>query len=287
MGGVKFQTSASTALNPYAEAILFAPDIVSFTKRGWTRCAELSAAAVQDKSKANGFNKAVAAIQISWFFSQLPSRLATSIVISPLEWFTLAYVVCAFAMYAFWWDKPFDAQTPLVMYPDASLSAGKTSTMEACIFTQQHCLGTSHILHGTLRPYWSDTGMSGEGNEVSFLWLSSNTPMTMAMAISTVLFGACHLCGWNYPFPTTLESSMWRSASIFCVCIPLIVLAIQWRRSYPIGLKKRLQRGIVAALVLIYVLGRFFLLFEVIFALRCAPPQIYKAVPWAQHIPHI
>ena len=284
MGGVKFQTSASTALNPYAEAILFAPDIVSFTKRGWTRCAELSAAAVQDKSKANGFNKAVAAIQLFWFFSQLFGRLATSIVISPLEWFTLAYVVCAFAMYAFWWDKPFDAQTPLVMYPDPSLPAGKTSTMEACVFTQQHRLGTSHVLHGTLRPHWSDTDMIGENNEVSLLWISSSTPMAIAMAISTVLSGACHLCGWNYPFPTTLESSMWRSASIFCVCIPLIVLA---RRSYPIGLKKRLGRRVVAALVLIYLIGRFFLLFEVFFALRSAPPQIYKAVPWAQHIPHI
>ena len=286
MGGVKFRTSRTP--NAYAEAILFAPDVIDYANRGWTQFKELSIATVEDKSKASGFNKAVASIQIFWFFSQLLGRLASNIVVSPLEWFTLAYVVCAFAMYGFWWHKPFDVQTPLLVYPDPLLSTGKTSTLDACIFTREQFLGTPQVLRGTLRPYWTDKLWTGERHdEVSFLWLSNNTPMTMGMAISTILFGACHLCGWNYPFPTMFETCMWRFASITCVCIPLAVLAIQWRRDYPTGIRNRIQRGIVAALIAIYVPARLFLLFEAFFALRSAPLDVYKAVPWAQHIPHV
>lgn len=261
MGGVKFHTSTAPDA---AGAVLFTSDIITFTKRGWTRCEELSTAAVEDKSKANGFNKAVASIQIFWFFSQLLGRLASNIVISPLEWFTLAYVVCAFAMYGFWWHKPFDVQTPLLIYADLSLSAEQMSTLKVCVSAM-------------------DEGL----NRVPMLYISSNTPIIIAMAIATVLFGACHLFGWNYPFPTTFETYMWRSASVFCVCIPLAVLVIQWTRRYPSGLPDWFLPGIMTALLFLYVPVRLFLLFEVFFALRSAPQEIYKAVPWAQHIPHI
>ncbi|KAF7681180.1 hypothetical protein GT037_000156 [Alternaria burnsii] len=288
MRGVKLRLSTA----PDApEAILRIPDMIRFIEQGWIECEEFSIAAVQDKSKANPFNKTVASIQIFWFFSQLLGRLTSTIEISPLEWFTLAYVMCAFFMYGFWWYKPFDVQTPLLIYPDPSLSAEQTLELKHSL---PKCLKDRHK--------WNDIGelldLVPDKEELNTMttrdrvWIDQlpiNKLFTIAIAISIVLFGSCHLFGWNYPFPTTLETYLWRSASISCVCVPLTLLALAFL--IPVGglsgLWDMLEDYAWATLSIIYVLVRLFLLFEVFFALRSSPPEIYKAVPWAQYLPHI
>ena len=285
MGGLKLQMStAPDAL----EAILSTPDIIKFIDKGWIKCEELSIAAVEDKSKANAFNKAVASIQIFWFFSQFLGRLISIIPISPLECFTLAYVTCALFMYGFWWHKPFDAQTPLLIYPDPSLSAEQMLELKDSLY---QC-STNRSKQGS----WDDMQnfISGErateGRKYRKVWIRPSLMQklkTSGFAISTVLFGSCHLFAWNYPFPTTCETYIWRSASISCVCIPLIFLLVLLLEDSGGKPWDTLWARMIIALLILYVLVRLFLLFEVFFALRSAPPEIYKAVPWAQYIPHI
>jgi len=53
------------------------------------------------------------------------------------------------------------------------------------------------------------------------------------------------------------------------------------------GLSDKREGGALVVLGIMYIVVRLFLLFEVFFALRSAPPEIYKAVPWAQYLPHI
>lgn len=285
MHGVKLRLSTA----PDApEAILPAPRMIRFIEQGWIECEEFSIAAVQDKSKANAFNKAVVSIQIFWFFSQLLGRLTSAIVVSPLEWFTLAYVICAFSVYGFWWHKPFDVQTPFLIYPDPSLSAEQTLKLERSLpecSTNRRTWEPIFYLLG-LRPGEDyDTMKTCDRG-----WIhqtSTDTLAYIALAMSTVFFGSCHLFGWNYPFPTPLETYLWRSASISCVCVPLVILFLLTWHVPSAGVWKRLSDGTLVISTLLYVSVRLFLLFEVFFALRSAPPEIYKAVPWAQYIPHI
>jgi hypothetical protein len=278
MYGVKLRISTA----PDApEAILSRSDIIRFIKKGWIKCEELSIAAVEDKSKANAFNKAVASIQIFWFFSQFLGRLISIIPVSPLECFTLAYVVCALFMYGLWWDKPFDVQTPLSIYSDPLLAAEQKLELKYSL---------SQCFTKTSKPYsfFDMVGTIGERNDREWSERVSDERITqIVLVISTVLFGSCHLLGWNYPFPTTSETSLWRSASISCVCIPLAIIVV-FRSNHGIAEPWALICGcILEVLLILYVVVRLFLFFEVFYALRSAPPEIYKAVPWAQYLPHI
>ncbi|KAF2028033.1 hypothetical protein EK21DRAFT_70634, partial [Setomelanomma holmii] len=45
------------------------------------------------------------------FMAQLIGRVSFRLTVTPLELFTLGYVVCAFGMYYRWWHKPFDIHT--------------------------------------------------------------------------------------------------------------------------------------------------------------------------------
>jgi hypothetical protein len=286
MHGVKLRISTA----PDApEAILPAPDMIRFIEQGWIECEEFSIAAVQDKSKANAFNKAVASIQIFWFFSQLLGRLSSNITISLIEWFTLAYVICAFFMYGFWWYKPFDVQTPLLIYPDLSLSAEQTLELKRSLAkyskNRDQYDDIAELLSFVPEEEF-DTTMTRD--RVWIDQLSIGKLRTITVAVSAVLLGSCHLFGWNYQFPTTIETYLWRVASISCVCIPLaLLLSVFLIPNDLSGLWDMLEAVVYATLGIVYVLVRLFLLFEVFFALRSAPPEIYKAVPWAQYLPHI
>ena len=285
MDGVKLRTSTA----PDApEAILPVPDLIRFIDKGWITCEELSIAAVEDKSKANAFNKAVASIQIFWFLCQILGKAKSTVVIFPLEWYTLAYVYCAFFMYAFWWHKPFDVQTPLLVYPDPLLSAEQTIELKRSLpkrSTRRRKRDPLYDLLGFHLTEDFDTIKTGD-----IVW--KNEPERRAVrgryfATSTVLFGCCHLLARDYPFPTASETYLWRVASISSVCIPLVLLLMAVLDRFVVGLSTGLLGGLLFVLGSMWVHVRLFLLFEVFFALRSAPPEIYKAVPWAQYIPHI
>lgn len=68
----------------------------------------LDADAIEDKSKATWFNKAIATLRITWFLAQLIGRAVSRLPITPLELSTLGHVIRALAMYYFWLYKPFD-----------------------------------------------------------------------------------------------------------------------------------------------------------------------------------
>ncbi|GJN66913.1 hypothetical protein PLICBS_000935 [Purpureocillium lilacinum] len=72
-------------------------------------------AEIEDKSKANDLAKATVIIQATWMLVQVIGRLAAHLPVTLLEVNTVAHVLCAFAMYIFWWDKPLLPNEPIVL----------------------------------------------------------------------------------------------------------------------------------------------------------------------------
>ena len=102
---------------------------------------------ISDKSKADGLAKFLAVLQISRFLLGTATRLARSLPISPLEYVTCSYVVCAVAVYAFWFNKPCGVESPIRLTPHSvylsangtvepqgsdTQPASKESTFERC-----------------------------------------------------------------------------------------------------------------------------------------------------------
>lgn len=70
---------------------------------------------IQDRSKSDAFTKFFALLQCGWLVIQSIARACVGLPITELELTTLVFIFCAFVTYWFWWDKPFDIQTPTLL----------------------------------------------------------------------------------------------------------------------------------------------------------------------------
>jgi hypothetical protein len=68
---------------------------------------------INDKSKGDGLAKAFVMIQTAWFAIQFVARAVMRLAITKLEVFTLAFAMMNFVVYIFWWNKPYNVETPL------------------------------------------------------------------------------------------------------------------------------------------------------------------------------
>ena len=68
---------------------------------------------IEDRSKADGFSKAIALGQTLWFVVQCIARRAEDLDITPVELLALSLAVLNGAMYFLWWHKPLDVRCPV------------------------------------------------------------------------------------------------------------------------------------------------------------------------------
>ncbi|KAF8657421.1 hypothetical protein AX16_002218 [Volvariella volvacea WC 439] len=110
-----------------------------------------------------------------------------------------------------------------------------------------------------------------------------------------VVFGAIHLIGWNFRFPTTTELWLWRGSSLVLTVIPLNFLI-----GYAVDiLYKRLEfeaLNYIGGVILyptvflgplFYFAARIILLFIAFATLRSLPDSAYQNVRWTEYLPHI
>ncbi|KAF8641277.1 hypothetical protein AX16_010056 [Volvariella volvacea WC 439] len=100
-----------------------------------------------------------------------------------------------------------------------------------------------------------------------------------------VVFGAIHLVGWNFQFPTTTELWLWRASSLALTIIPfLLAVGIALELKY----NDELFSNTVALLgAPLYFAARMILLFLAFFTLCDLPDSAYQNVRWTEFIPHI
>jgi hypothetical protein len=83
---------------------------------------------IRDRSKADSFAKLFALLQSGWLLINILARAGYHLYVSPLELMTVAYIICAFTMYGFWWHKPKDVAVPMIIkvpLPPADRMASK------------------------------------------------------------------------------------------------------------------------------------------------------------------
>ncbi|KAF9536000.1 hypothetical protein CPC08DRAFT_88580 [Agrocybe pediades] len=92
--------------------------LMQYYVKGRVDLSEITEAAIDDRSKADGFGKSIALIQTSWFIVQCIARFSDKrLALTELELATAALAVLSLLMYCFWWNKPFNAEVPIVIIP--------------------------------------------------------------------------------------------------------------------------------------------------------------------------
>ncbi|PSN66377.1 hypothetical protein BS50DRAFT_526400 [Corynespora cassiicola Philippines] len=98
----------------------------------------ISADDIKDKNKTDSLAKFLVCVQAGWMVVQVTTRRATNLPSTLLEVHTVAHVVCALIVYAIWWHKPRQVESPTLLRGDwlwplaaymycASRMSGKTT----------------------------------------------------------------------------------------------------------------------------------------------------------------
>ncbi|KAH7094870.1 hypothetical protein FB567DRAFT_600548 [Paraphoma chrysanthemicola] len=115
MGGYAFDMTAfpiNFAPNQVRSLTLTACGLKDLAERDSYLIPDISREEILDKSKADGFSKILVCLQALWFAIQCIGRLAAHHPISLLELNTFLHAICCLVIYAAWWHKPLDIDTP-------------------------------------------------------------------------------------------------------------------------------------------------------------------------------
>jgi len=218
---------------------------------------------ISGRSKTDQLSKLITCVQILWFIIQLTGRAVQHLPTTNLELFTLGIVVCSLGTYAAFWRRPQDIHLPI------TIAVGEGKAFRD-VFGEDISIRT--------RVSW-DLGNKDSKKYFLALYLS---------VIITGIFGACHLIGWDFLYPSSVEQLLWRIFSISCVVIPLLLLFLAGASEYYIDVLSSLT-GILLFILLhfLYFLARAYLLVAMFTSLRSVPAGIYETVNWSLYFPHL
>ena len=84
---------------------------------------------VQDRSRADAIAKSISCLQASWFFIQGVARVSAGLPLTLLELHTMTHIICALAMYAIWFSKPYGATSPMICSEPAMVNLAALLTL--------------------------------------------------------------------------------------------------------------------------------------------------------------
>ena len=135
-GGVALDTSPFwhrpyVSLTPYG--------VILLAEIGLLPC--FSKQDVQDRSRADAIAKSISCLQGTWFFIQGVARVSAGLPLTLLELHTMTHIICALAMYAIWFSKPYGATSPMICSEPAmvNLAALLTRRFNPDRFLQMWC----------------------------------------------------------------------------------------------------------------------------------------------------
>ncbi|KAL0945446.1 hypothetical protein HGRIS_000938 [Hohenbuehelia grisea] len=229
------------------------PDPVSWYRAGQFDVHHIPVADIEDKSKSDVLAKSLLCLQLAWFILQFAARLQQRLHVTELELMTLAYAFLALMLSFFWWNKPFDAQQP-IMLPGAPGDEEEDEDEHVCLVDDP------------------DGGRKKVENAAFDLGFAIG-------GLAAAVFGALHIVAWNFTFPTHVEQLLWRISSAVLTAIALGLCALSYTSwTHPV----------VSVLFMgLYCIARLILAVEVFALLRSLPPKALQDVGWVKYLPHV
>ncbi|KIY03288.1 uncharacterized protein Z520_01755 [Fonsecaea multimorphosa CBS 102226] len=222
---------------------------------------EVTCREIDGLAREKTFQKAIAAVQLVWFALQCIGRAVERMELALFEVTTLCFVTYAVVTLICWWKKPSGVSLrrtiscPSISVQDIDRMLDSTKGDRRLLMQKLH-IRQFNVASDHLTYFW-----------FFILWLLAGG------------IGAWHLSAWNYSFPTSAESTLWRVSSIVATIGPTILLFL-------VITDNRVLDWVLSLLIAVYVAARLFLLVETIISLRSAPAGIYQRVRWSDAIPH-
>ncbi|KUJ22820.1 uncharacterized protein LY89DRAFT_311399 [Mollisia scopiformis] len=261
--------------NPYH---LTGRQICQLRKEGiLPRLPHISEAELTDRSKSDGFVKAIAFSQILWDIIQIIVRAARKLPISQLELAVIAFAVCAMIMYGLNWSKPknIGAVTAVIQY-EGPIPQGVLTLIQGWHSYLGYILiadDRGRRRHGS--PIRNDSTQDDPHDYWNLL----------AILLGAPVFGGIHVAAWNFGFPTKIDLIIWRVTSLYsAACSPLLLFGgclVQGVHNKD----DRVLYTFLSTVMVLYIIARVALLVEIFRTLFFLPPLAYVST-WTKDIPH-
>lgn len=97
------------------EGVLTTRALVNLLSENLIHLPSITKDEITERSKGDALSKGFALLQLTWFIIQIITRAVQGSEISELELTTAALVGLNSIMYVFWWSKPYDVRSPVVI----------------------------------------------------------------------------------------------------------------------------------------------------------------------------
>ena len=318
MGGILLQTPEFPAFPIDTQQLIY------LIEHGYLQVPCIRDQDIADKNKADGLARTLALVQVTWFTIQCVGRWAQGLGLCTLELSTLAFILCALNMQFFWFFKPLDVQSPIILCTNHTINsilieAGEKAS-QPYSRTPLDFVKPPPDDKSLLAPFWAGVESiysAGEdpGHRPIRYFANNKTMPPDGITFKETLYGilieflyfGAHFLGVVLEFPSPAERNLWLVASsLLAGLLALYLLGIYlghqiqsyigWylfkkRTSTILELVNMLPRWtkilIHGPVIILYVLARVYILVEGFFGLRCMPAQLYRCVEWANFLPHM
>jgi hypothetical protein len=268
---------------------LLASEIFALRHTGaFPRLPKITPAEIADKSKGDTFVKLIISFQVLWFILQVIVRAVRHLSISQLEIAVTAFGICAIITYLLLLPKPkgvdipitlmeFEGRIPIDLDRFKTLRERVLQRYVRALFVPGDDIVNEVDLMGSHIP---DDALDAGLEELIVLHVG--------ISIGGVTFGATHVAAWNFLFPTLIEQTLWRTASIMATALlpamyfPLLLEQFFLHGYFPLKLIKYWNISFGS----LYVVARAFLLVEIFRTLFYLPEDAYVTT-WATNIPNV
>ncbi|KAI1749086.1 hypothetical protein F4782DRAFT_316413 [Xylaria castorea] len=317
-GGFLLQLPDESAFLVNAECVHF------LASRGYIPVPTITRNEIWDKSKSDLFAKGFALLQIGWIIIQSIARVVDGLSVSPLELFTLAFVVSTTMSYFFWWNKPQHVETPTILHckfsiakiltdygipPDApyvdsplDFVQDSNKVWERRSFFREYDLERQMETNSRTR-----TRLQRIPDDAI---LPTRLPLhvLVMLVVPSLIHSGIHLLGWNFAYPSRIEQLLWRISAVILTSVSAIslgmirILAIfgyQGRYNLAwvwINFQRGEQRNrkftkfwdvFLGLCILSLVTARFYIIVGAMISLRNLPASVFVTVSWTDFFPHV
>ncbi|EXJ59052.1 hypothetical protein A1O7_06483 [Cladophialophora yegresii CBS 114405] len=283
---------------------------------GWIKPPKITKEEIWDRSKADKFAKGVALTQTAWLLLQCLARVVKGLAVSPLEIFTLAFVVCTACTAYFWLNKPQNVQLPTTIHMDHAIAdvllaagdAAKDPYIDTPMDFVERPLWEQWERRPSLLAFGGLDHRPLPREPDDYAQPPPKPTLALCMWSLSMVHAGVHVLGWHFPFATTFERILWRVCSLVMLgvmCLGGVIPVISTRPNFDFRInllwiwirQTQNHRSTIARRWLfdlpvhiaasLYILARMFIIFEVFYSLRSLPASSYTCVDWTAIWPHV